>query len=86
MSQRENMKTGQEYAKADKRWGTADPTIVSMELLTVFGAGTLGVWIVYQIVKRNPVRYYWIVVLSTAELYGGYVSFFFWLFGLPGGS
>jgi EXPERA (EXPanded EBP superfamily) len=68
------MKTGQEYAKADKRWGTADPTIVSMELLTVFGAGTLAVWIAYQIVKRDSARYYWIVVLGTAELYGGYVS------------
>jgi EXPERA (EXPanded EBP superfamily) len=85
MLQRENLKTGQEYAAADRRWGTADPTVVSIELLTVFGAGTLAVWIVYQIVRRNPERYYWIVVLSTAELYGGYVSFylFIWPFGYP---
>ena len=73
----ENVKIGQEYAAADRRWGTADPTVVSIELVTVFGAGSLAVWIVYQIVRRNPVRYYWIVMLSTAELYGGYVFSFF---------
>ncbi|KAH9979959.1 Emopamil-binding protein [Lactifluus volemus] len=74
----------QEYAAADTRWGTADPTVVSIELLTVFGAGTLAVWIVYQIVRRNPERYYWIVVLSTAELYGGWMTFApEWLSGSP---
>ena len=67
--------TGREYAAADSRWGTADPTVVSLELLTVFGAGPLAALIVYQIVKRDPARHYWIVVLSTAELYGGYVFF-----------
>lgn len=66
--------TGREYAAADARWGTADPTVVSLELLTVFGAGPLAALIVYQIVKRDPARHYWIVVLSTAELYGGYVA------------
>jgi hypothetical protein len=65
--------TGREYAAADARWGTADSTVVSLELLTVFGAGPLAALIVYQIVKRDPARHYWIVVLSTAELYGGYV-------------
>jgi len=66
-------RTGREYAAADARWGTADPTVVSLELLTVFGAGPLAALIVYQIVKRDPARHYWVVVLSTAELYGGYV-------------
>jgi hypothetical protein len=69
--------TGREYAAADARWGTADATVVSLELLTVLGAGPLAAFIVYQIVKRDPARHYWIVVLSTAEIYGGYVSFFF---------
>jgi len=64
---------GKEYAAADTRWGTADPTIVSLELLTVFGAAPLAAYIVYQIVKGDPTRYYWIIVLCTAELYGGYV-------------
>ena len=68
--------TGREYAAADARWGTADPTVVSLELLTVLGAGPLAAFIVYQIVKRDPARHYWIVVLSTAEIYGGYVFLF----------
>ena len=71
--------TGREYAAADARWGTADPTVVSLELLTVFGAGPLAALIVYLIVKRDPARHYWIVVLSTAELYGGYVFFFLFI-------
>jgi EXPERA (EXPanded EBP superfamily) len=71
--------TGREYAAADARWGTADPTVVSLELLTVFGAGPLAALIVYQIVKRDPARHYWIVVLCTAELYGGYVFFFLFI-------
>jgi hypothetical protein len=33
----------------------------------------MAAYIVYQIVRRDPARHYWIVVLSTAELYGGYV-------------
>ena len=39
----------------------------------MFGAGPLALLIIYQIVKRDPARHYWIIVLSTAELYGGYV-------------
>lgn len=47
--------------------------MVALELLTVFGAAPLAAFVVYQIVKGDPARYYWIIVLSTAELYGGYV-------------
>jgi len=73
-----------EYAAADARWGTADPTVVSLEVLTVLGAGPLAALIVYQIVKRDPARHYWIVVLSTAELYGGWMTFCpEWLTGSP---
>ncbi|KAN0127607.1 Emopamil-binding protein [Lactarius tabidus] len=73
-----------EYAAADSRWGTADPTVVSLELLTVLGAGPMAAFIVYQIVKRDPARHYWIVVLSTAELYGGWMTFCpEWLTGSP---
>ncbi len=32
----------QEYAAADARWGTADPTLVSMEFLTVLVAGPMA--------------------------------------------
>jgi len=70
---RVNRNSGREYAAADIRWGTADPTVVALELLTVFGAAPLAAFMVYQVVKGDPTRYYWIIVLSTAELYGGYV-------------
>jgi len=64
-----------EYARADFRWGVSDPTIVSLEILTVLGAGTMCCWILYQLVNDDPARHYWIVVLSTAELYGGWMTF-----------
>ncbi|TFK52474.1 Emopamil-binding protein [Heliocybe sulcata] len=73
-----------EYARADFRWGFSDPTVVSLEILTVLGAGPLCCWIVFQIVKDDPARHYWIVVLSTAELYGGWMTFCpEWLTGSP---
>jgi len=63
--------TGKEYTRADFRWGVADPTVVSLELLTVLGAGPLCCYIVKQLVSDDPARHYWIIILSTAELYGG---------------
>ncbi|TFK69528.1 Emopamil-binding protein [Pluteus cervinus] len=73
-----------EYAAADFRWGTADPTVVSLEILTVLGAGPLCCYIAWQTVKNDPARHYWIIVLSTAELYGGWMTFCpEWLTGSP---
>jgi len=73
-----------EYARADFRWGTSDPTVVSLEILTVLGAGPMCCWILYQLVNNDPARHYWIVVLSTAELYGGWMTFCpEWLVGSP---
>lgn len=66
-----NVLSGKEYTQADARWGVSDPTVVSLELLTVFGAGPLCCYVLNQIVKNDPARHYWIIVLSTAELYGG---------------
>ncbi|KDN42123.1 hypothetical protein RSAG8_06981, partial [Rhizoctonia solani AG-8 WAC10335] len=57
-----------EYARADFRWGTADETVVSLELLTVFGAGPLCCYILYQLMNNDPRRHYWIVVLRSALL------------------
>lgn len=68
----------QEYAKADKRWGGADLTIVSIELLTVFIAGPLAVY-VCQLLRRQDRSgklWFWAIVLATGELYGGK---FFWI-------
>jgi hypothetical protein len=30
-------------------------------------------FILWQLVKDDPARHYWIIVLSTAELYGGWM-------------
>ncbi len=65
--------TGKEYALADFRWGVSDPTVVSLELLTVFGVGTMCFYVLWQLVKGDPSRHYWIIVLSTSEIYGGWV-------------
>lgn len=62
---------GKEYARADFRWGFSDPTVVSLEILTVLGAGPMCCYILWKLVKNDPARHYWIVVLSTAEIYGG---------------
>lgn len=73
-----------EYAHADLRWGTADSTVVSLEILTVLGAGPIASYIVYLLAKDDPSRHYWIIVLCTAELYGGWMTFCpEWLTGSP---
>jgi hypothetical protein len=64
--------TGKEYARADYRWGISDPTVVALEILTFFGVGPLAGYILKQLVNDDPARHYWLIVLSTAELYGGY--------------
>ena len=67
-------KLWQEYAKADKRWGEADLTVIGLELLTVFGAGPLAVW-VCELLRRGKGEegrlWFWASVLATGELYGG---------------
>jgi len=74
----------QEYGKADARWGTADPTVISLEILTVFLAAPMCLYIANKIVSRDPARHYWIVVLCTGELYGGWMTFApEWLTGTP---
>lgn len=66
-------KLWQEYAKADKRWGGADLTVISLELLTVFGAGPLACYICELVRSRDSggKLWFWASVLATAELYGG---------------
>jgi len=63
------------YAKADNRWAEADLTVISLELLTVFGAGPLALWICYGISKRDYRVAFWMIVLATGELYGGFMTF-----------
>lgn len=59
------------YAQADSRWGGADANIVSIELLTVLGAGPLAAVVAWMIARRNPRAGVWMIVLAVAELYGG---------------
>ncbi|KAN0102610.1 Emopamil-binding protein [Hyaloscypha variabilis] len=72
------------YAKADRRWAGADLTVVSLELLTVLGAGPLALYICSGIAKKNPMVGFWMIVLATGELYGGFMTFCpEWLTGNP---
>lgn len=73
----------QEYAKADHRWGGADLTVISLEILTVGLAGPCAMYISYLISKimtepagREKARFQarmWFLatMLATGELYGG---------------
>ncbi|SCZ96497.1 BZ3500_MvSof-1268-A1-R1_Chr8-2g10236 [Microbotryum saponariae] len=61
--------------RADARWAVGDSTVVSLELLTVLGAGPLCWYLLYQLIKGDRARHYWLIVLSTAELYGGFMTF-----------
>ncbi|KIX05866.1 uncharacterized protein Z518_03839 [Rhinocladiella mackenziei CBS 650.93] len=77
----------QEYAKADRRWGGADLTVISLEILTVGLAGPAAVYICYLIAKvvksgnssakaRYQSRLWFVaIVLATGELYGGFMTF-----------
>ena len=71
----------QEYAKADRRWAGTDLTVVTLEVLTVAVAGPLALWICWLLRRdeRKAVlrKTFWMVVLATAELYGGEFFFLF---------
>lgn len=89
-------KLWQVYAKADLRWGVGEPNIVSIEILTVFGAGSIAALIVYLIQRdermgvrsgtgQGRTKWFWMVVLATMELYGGFMTFVpEWIIGSPG--
>ncbi|KAF2200901.1 Emopamil-binding protein [Delitschia confertaspora ATCC 74209] len=72
-------KLWQEYAKADRRWGGTDLGVVSLEVLTVGVGAPLALWICELLrrdVKRGSLkRWFWMAVLATAELYGGWMTF-----------
>jgi EXPERA (EXPanded EBP superfamily) len=73
----------QEYAKADHRWGGADLTVISLEILTVGLAGPCATYIAYlisKIMSAPPGRekaklqakmWFLATMLATGELYGG---------------
>ncbi|XP_062907176.1 emopamil-binding protein-like [Mobula hypostoma] len=74
----------QEYGKADARWLYSDPTIVSLEILTVALDGFLALLLIYAIVKDKYYRHFVQITLCVCELYGGWMTFCpEWLTGNP---
>ncbi|KAJ9475097.1 GDP-Man:Man(3)GlcNAc(2)-PP-Dol alpha-1,2-mannosyltransferase [Pseudozyma hubeiensis] len=75
----------QEYALADARWGTADATLVAMEWVTVLLAGPLAGYCAWLLARGDATYHYWVVVLCTGEIYGGWMTFApEWLTGSEG--
>ncbi|XP_012370597.1 emopamil-binding protein-like [Octodon degus] len=73
-----------EYGKADSRWLYLDPTIVSVEILTVVLDGFLALVLIYAIVKEKYYRHFVQVTLCICELYGDWMTFCpEWLMGSP---
>ncbi|XP_019897994.2 emopamil-binding protein-like isoform X2 [Esox lucius] len=64
-----------EYGKADGRWLHSDPTIVSLELLTVLLDSLLALVLIYAIVKDKHYRHFIQITLCVCELYGGWMTF-----------
>lgn len=65
-----------EYAKADARWGYSDLTVVSLELLTVLLGGPAALAVAEGIRRRSGWWMYFVmIILATAELYGGFMTF-----------
>uniref|UniRef100_A0A8D3C226 EXPERA domain-containing protein n=1 Tax=Scophthalmus maximus TaxID=52904 RepID=A0A8D3C226_SCOMX len=78
------LSVGREYSKADSRWLVSDPTIVSIEILTVVLDSVLGVLLIYAVLKDQYYRHFLQVALSVCELYGGWMTFCpDWLIGSP---
>jgi len=65
-----------EYGLADKRWAyKLDPTVVSLEILTVYVVGPLCLFAVYGLLKRANWFHLVQVTIAVAELYGGWMTF-----------
>ncbi|KAL4691238.1 hypothetical protein H8959_014199 [Pygathrix nigripes] len=64
-----------EYGKADARWVYFDPTIVSVEILTVALDGSLALFLIYAIVKEKHYRHFLQITLCVCELYGCWMTF-----------
>jgi len=64
-----------EYGRADARWSSFDSTVLSLELVTVLLAGPLALAAFYGVWARAPWKNLALVILSTCELYGGWLTF-----------
>ncbi|KAK3325518.1 Emopamil-binding protein [Apodospora peruviana] len=63
------------YANADLRWAGVDLGVVSLELLTVFVVGPMACLVCYDIAMKNPRANITMIMLATAEIYGGWMTF-----------
>lgn len=73
-----------EYSKADSRWLVSDPTIVSIEILTVVLDSLLGVLLIHAVLQDKYYRHFLQITLCVCELYGGWMTFCpDWLLGSP---
>lgn len=68
-------RTGNEYSKSDFRWNIFDPTVLSLELLTVLVAGPLALVIAWAIITNNKYRHPLQLIICVAEIYGGWMTF-----------
>ncbi|XP_037552460.1 emopamil-binding protein-like [Nematolebias whitei] len=73
-----------EYGKADSRWLVSDPTIVSVEILTVVLVSLIALLLIHAILNNKYYRHFLQVALCVCELYGGWMTFCpDWLQGSP---
>ena len=59
---------------SDARWAVRDPNVISLEMLTVF-IGILCLVQVKGVLCRAPWRHPLQMIICTAELYGGWMTF-----------
>ena len=72
-----------EYSRADARWMVRDPNVISIEILTVC-LGLLCLLQVGAVLCRTKWRHPLQIVICTAELYGGWMTFCTeWVDGSP---
>uniref|UniRef100_A0A3Q2G2U2 EBP like n=2 Tax=Cyprinodon variegatus TaxID=28743 RepID=A0A3Q2G2U2_CYPVA len=73
-----------EYGKADSRWLVSDPTIVSLEILTVVLGSLLALLLIHAVLNDKYYRHFLQITLCVCELYGGWMTFCpDWLLGSP---
>ncbi|XP_047432292.1 emopamil-binding protein-like [Mugil cephalus] len=73
-----------EYSKADSRWLVSDPTIVSIEIVTVVLDSLIALVLIHAVLEDKYYRHFLQIALSVCELYGGWMTFCpDWLMGSP---
>lgn len=72
-----------EYGRADSRWARRDVNVISVEIATVI-VGILCLFQIYAVATRQSWRHPLQIIICTAELYGGWMTFVpEWIDGSP---